>query len=187
MSDLLHCLLLTRRWIVACDATLGQTPGRRAEVPPPALLGSWQLALCCHQLRGLWSMQLISENIIQHLCKIGTTLGMTLDVNNKNNNIQDRTTWVSWYYYYYNHFTTRCPGLHGWVGTRRINHSGFCWSRHDGVAVASAEPYASYLHFASEDNDASTSSLRFLRAGCPSWHPTNRVKALKAIIQPFSP
>ena len=32
--------------------------------------------------------------------------------------------------------------------TRRINHSGFCWSRHDGVAVASAEPYASYLHFA---------------------------------------
>ena len=51
-------------------------------------------------------------------------------------------------YYCCNHFTTLCPGLPRWVGTRRINHSGFCWSRHDGVAVASAEPYASYLHFA---------------------------------------
>jgi len=51
----------------------------------------------------------------------------------------------------------------------------------DGVAVASAELYASYLHFAPEDNHASTSSVRFLRAGCPSWHPTNSVKALKAI------
>ena len=38
----------------------------------------------------------------------------------------------------------------------------------EAVAVASAEPYASYLHFAAEDNHASTSSVRFLRAGCPS-------------------
>ena len=53
------------------------------------------------------------------------------------------------YYNHYNRFTTLCPGLPRWVGTRRINHSGFCWSRHDGVAVASSEPYASYLHFAS--------------------------------------
>ena len=30
------------------------------------------------------------------------------------------------------------------------------------------------------DNHASTSPLRFLRAGCPSCHPTNSVKALKA-------
>ena len=34
------------------------------------------------------------------------------------------------------------------------------------MAVASAEPYASYLHFAPVDNHASTSSLRFLQAGC---------------------
>jgi len=85
------------------------------------------------------------------------------------------------YYYYYNRFTPLCPGLSRWVSTRRINHSGFCWSRHDGVVVASAEPYASYLHFAPGDNHASTSSVRFLRAGCPSWHPTNSVRALKAI------
>ena len=54
------------------------------------------------------------------------------------------------------------------------------WSRHDGVTVASAEPYASYLHFTPEDTHTSTSPVRFLRAGCPSWHTTNSVKALKA-------
>ena len=70
--------------------------------------------------------------------------------------------WPTIWNYYYNHFTTPCQGLPGWVGTRRINHSGFCWSRHDGVAMASAEPYASYLHFAPEDDHASTSSVRFL-------------------------
>ena len=87
-------------------------------------------------------------------------------------------------YYDYNHFTTLlCPGLPRWAGIRRINHSGFCRCNHDGVAVASAEPYASYLHFAPEDNHASTSSLRFLRAGCPSWHSANSVKALKATIK----
>ena len=83
--------------------------------------------------------------------------------------------------YYYHRFTTLCPGLPRWVSTRRINHSGVCWSRHDGVAVVSAEPYASYLHFAPEDKHDSTSSVRYLRAGCPSWHPTNSVKALKAV------
>jgi len=30
------------------------------------------------------------------------------------------------------------------------------------------------------DNHVSTSPLRFLQAGCPSWHPTNSVQALKA-------
>ena len=53
--------------------------------------------------------------------------------------------------------TILCPGLPMWVGTRRIDHSGFCWSRLDRVAVASAEPYASYLHFSPEHNHASTS------------------------------
>ena len=32
-----------------------------------------------------------------------------------------------------------------------------------------------------QKNHTSTSSVRFLRARCPSWHPTNSVKALKAI------
>ena len=68
--------------------------------------------------------------------------------------------------YYYNCFMTLCPGLPRWVGTRRINHCGFCWSRHDGVAVASAEPHASYLHFAPEDNHTST-SVRFFMGRMP--------------------
>ena len=82
--------------------------------------------------------------------------------------------------YYYNYFTTLCLGLPGWVSTRRIDRYRFCCSRDDGVAVASAEPYASQLHFAPEDNHANTLSLRFLQAECSSWHPTNSVKALKA-------
>ena len=86
-----------------------------------------------------------------------------------------------YYYYNYNRFTTLCPRLLRWVGIRRINHSGFCWCKHDGVAVAPGQPYASHVHFAPEDNHTSTSSVRFLRVGCPSWHPTNSVKALKAI------
>ena len=44
------------------------------------------------------------------------------------------------------------------------------------MAVASAGPYAS-LHLAPD----STPPLSFLQAGCPSCHPTNSVKALKAI------
>jgi len=32
------------------------------------------------------------------------------------------------------------------------------------------------------DNHASTPSLRFLQAGCPSCRPTNSVKALKALL-----
>ena len=35
------------------------------------------------------------------------------------------------YNYYYNRFSILCPGLHGWVGIRRVNHSGLCWSRDD--------------------------------------------------------
>ena len=46
-------------------------------------------------------------------------------------------------YYYYNHFMALCLGLPRWAGSRRINHSRFCWSRDSGVAVASAGPYAS--------------------------------------------
>jgi len=33
------------------------------------------------------------------------------------------------------------------------------------------------------DNHASTPPLSFLQAGCPSCHPTNSVKALKAVVQ----
>ena len=47
------------------------------------------------------------------------------------------------------------------------------------MAVASAGPYT-YLHLSQTDNHASIPPLTFLQAGCPSCHPTNSVKALKA-------
>ena len=36
------------------------------------------------------------------------------------------------------------------------------------------------------DNHASTPPLSFLQAGCPSCHPTNSVKALKAVNKPHN-
>jgi len=35
------------------------------------------------------------------------------------------------------------------------------------------------------DNQASIQPLGFLQVGCPSCHPTNSIKALKASIFPF--
>ena len=40
--------------------------------------------------------------------------------------------------------------------------------------MVSAEPYASYLHFAPEDNHASTSSVGFLRARMPILTPNQQ-------------
>ena len=76
-------------------------------------------------------------------------------------------------------------------GTTRVsryqkgeNQSGFCWSKRQWVAMASAGPYAS-LHLAPTDNHASSPQLSFLQARCPSCRPTNSVKALKAQEQSF--
>ena len=60
------------------------------------------------------------------------------------------------------------PGLPRWASTRKVKPIWFYWSKWQWVAVASAGPYAS-LHLALDwDNHASTPSLRFLQAGCPS-------------------
>ena len=59
------------------------------------------------------------------------------------------------------------------------NQSGFYWSKRQWVAVSSAGPYAS-LHLAPDRYHTSTPPLSFLQARCPSCHPTNSVKALKA-------
>ena len=49
------------------------------------------------------------------------------------------------------------------------------------MAVASAEPYASHLHFAPDRQPRQhLITPSFLQAGCPSCRPTNSVKALKA-------
>ena len=65
------------------------------------------------------------------------------------------TTWVSWYQ----------KDKLFWI----LLKQGW-WG---GMALAKL--YASYLHISPEDNCASTISLRFLWAGCSSWHPTNSI------------
>jgi len=50
------------------------------------------------------------------------------------------------------------------------------------VAVASAGPYAS-LQLTPDREPCQHPTTQFLQAGCPSCHPTNSVKALKAKIR----
>jgi len=51
------------------------------------------------------------------------------------------------------------------------------------VAVASAGPYANHLHLAPDRQPRQYLTTQFLQARCPSCHPTNRIKALKASNQ----
>ena len=65
------------------------------------------------------------------------------------------------------------PGLPGWAGTRKVNQSGFYWSKRQWVAVASCSRQIT--------TPAPHHSV-FLQARYPSCCPTNSVKALKAVI-----
>ena len=73
-----------------------------------------------------------------------------------------------------------CPGLPGWAGTRKVKtnlnftearDSEWQWHQLGRMQVCTS---------LQADNDASTPPLSFLQARCPSWRPTNSVKALKA-------
>jgi len=81
------------------------------------------------------------------------------------NGLLSRTTWVS------RHQKSR---------TILVKPIWIYWSKRTWVAVASARRYAN-LHLI-PDNHASTPPLSLLQAGYPSCHPTNSVKALKAVI-----
>ena len=77
--------------------------------------------------------------------------------------------------------TALFPGLPRWAGTRKgksiwillkletVSGSGINWAHMQVCTSLQA------------DNHASTPPLSFLQAGCPSCHPTNSVKALKAL------
>jgi len=54
--------------------------------------------------------------------------------------------------------------------------------RDDGVAVASAGPYANHFHLAPDRQPCQYLTIQFLQAGCPSRRPTNSIKALKAYM-----
>ena len=75
-----------------------------------------------------------------------------------------KTTWVSWH---------RKSKLF-WI----LN---FNEARDDEVVVASAGPYANHLHLTAERWPRQYLITQFLQAGCPSCHPANSVKALKAL------
>jgi len=64
--------------------------------------------------------------------------------------------------------------------SRKKGRATVGYSKRQWVSVASAGPYAS-LHLAPDRYHTNTPLLCFLQAGCPSCHPTNSIKALKAI------
>ena len=66
-----------------------------------------------------------------------------------------------------------CPGLPGWAGTRKVKP---IWILLNQETVSGSGISCTSLQ---TDNHASTPPLTFLQAGCPSYHPTNTVKALK--------
>ena len=74
-----------------------------------------------------------------------------------------------------------------WVGRyQRINILDFAEAIDDGVAVASAEPYANHLHLAPDRSPRQhLITPYFLQAGCPSCRPTNSVKALNATLHNY--
>ena len=75
------------------------------------------------------------------------------------------------YYYYYN------DPLSGTTQVSRYQKDKPFWillKQKYGVAVASAEPYASYLHFTPEDNHASTSSLEIFTGRMPFLTPNQQ-------------
>ena len=78
--------------------------------------------------------------------------------------------------------TALCPGLPGWAGTRKVkpiwillkqetvSGNGISW------AICKSAPRSRQIAM------LTPSPLSFLQAGCPSCHPTNSVKALKALF-----
>ena len=77
--------------------------------------------------------------------------------------------------------TALFPGLPGWAGTRKVNQSGFYWSKRQWVTVASAGPYAS-LHLAPYRYHASTPPLSFFTDRMPFLPPNQQRIVYKKIM-----
>lgn len=91
--------------------------------------------------------------------------------------------WLPHYYHYYNRFTTLCPGLPRWVETRRINHTGFCWSkRWRGGSGISWTVCKSFAPRSRQTTMPVPHHSIFLRDECSFCQPTDSVKALKAVL-----
>ena len=72
-----------------------------------------------------------------------------------------------------------CLGLPGWVGTRKVKPVWILLKR-DSELQWYQLGHVQVCISLQADNHASTPLLSFLQAGCPSCHPTNSIKALKA-------
>jgi len=73
------------------------------------------------------------------------------------------------------------PGLPRWAGTRKVNQSGFYWSKRPWAAVASAEPYAS-LHLAPNRHHASTPPLSFFTGRMPFLPPNQQRQSTEGCL-----
>ena len=73
--------------------------------------------------------------------------------------------------------TALCLGLPKWVGTRKVKPIWILLKQETVSGISWDMQVCTSLQ---ADNHASTAPLSFLQAGCPSCHPTNSVKAIKA-------
>ena len=110
----------------------------------------------------------------RHLCTYPTTPSVSLlhCISFKPNWAADTKT----------RLTALCPGLPGWAGTRKVkpiwillkqetvSGSGIRW------VICKSAPRSRQITTPTPHHSV------FLQAGCPSCHPTNSVKALKAIL-----
>ena len=79
--------------------------------------------------------------------------------------------------------TSLCPGLPRWAGTRKVKP---IWILLEQETVSSSGISWAICKSAPRSRQITTPALHyssFLQAGCPSCHPTNSVKALKAKFQ----
>ena len=95
-------------------------------------------------------------------------------------------TWVGWYTHARTHARTHAhtqsfnglfPGLPGWAGTRMISHSGFCWSKRWWGDSGISRNICKFAPRFRQITTPAPHHWSLLRAGCPSCHPTNSLKA----------
>jgi len=71
-----------------------------------------------------------------------------------------------------------CSGLPGWAGTRKVKPIWILLKQE--TVSGSGISWAICKHLAPDRQPRQHPTTQFLQAGCPSCHPTNSVKALKA-------
>jgi len=78
--------------------------------------------------------------------------------------------------------TALCPGLPGTAGTRNVKP---IWISLKQETVSGSGISWAICKSAPRSRQTTTPPLSFLQAGCPSCHPTNSVKALKAPLSTY--